>query len=207
MPSLETLGVFFGASVLLALSPGPDNFFVLLHSALHGRKAGMLIVLGLCTGLLGHTAAVALGLAALLAASETAFLVLKLCGAAYLLYLAWQAFSAPAQALAAEPARVQPGSMYRRGIFMNLTNPKVAMFFLAFLPQFTDPAQGAVARQVAVLGFAFIVATLLVFGAIAMFSGTLGALLQRSSVARRLLNWISGAVFVALAGRLAVQQR
>lgn len=207
MPSLQTLGLFFGASVLLALSPGPDNVFVMLHSALHGRKAGLLIVLGLCTGLLGHTAAVALGLAALLAASETAFLVLKLCGAAYLLYLAWQAFTAPAQTLAAEPARVRPGSMYRRGIFMNLTNPKVAMFFLAFLPQFTDPAQGAVAGQVAVLGFVFILATLLVFGAIAMFSGTLGALLQRSRAARRLLNWISGAVFVALAARLAMQQR
>ena len=96
MPSLDTSLAFFAASVLLALAPGPDNVFVLLHSAMHGRRAGLLVVAGLCSGLLFHTAAVALGLAALLAASATAFTVLKLCGAAYLLWLAWGAWNAPA---------------------------------------------------------------------------------------------------------------
>ena len=95
MLTLDTTLAFFGLSILLSLSPGPDNVFVLMQSATHGRKAGLLVTLGLCTGLIGHTAAVALGLAALLAASATAFTLLKLAGAAYLLYLAWGAFRAP----------------------------------------------------------------------------------------------------------------
>ena len=91
MLTFQTLLTFFAASVLLALSPGPDNVFVLLHSAVHGRKAGLLVVLGLCTGLLFHTAAVALGLAAVFATSALAFTALKLLGAAYLVWLAWGA--------------------------------------------------------------------------------------------------------------------
>ncbi len=90
MPTFDTTLTFFAASVLLALAPGPDNVFVLLHSAVHGKRAGLLVVLGLCSGLLFHTAAVALGLAAVFAASNTAFTVLKLCGAGYLLWLAWR---------------------------------------------------------------------------------------------------------------------
>ena len=95
MPSIETLVAFFGVSVLLALTPGPDNLFVLLQSAQRGWRAGMCVVLGLCLGLIGHTAAVALGLAAVFAASTLAFTVLKLLGAAYLAWLAWGALRAP----------------------------------------------------------------------------------------------------------------
>lgn len=210
MPSLQTALAFFAVSALLALSPGPDNVFVLLQSAMRGPRAGLLVVLGLCTGLVVHTGAVALGLAAVFAASAGAFTALKWIGAAYLLYLAWQAFRAPVDAAAAGGeggAAPAGGRMYWRGVVMNLTNPKVAIFFLAFLPQFADPARGPIAPQLLGLGAIFILATLLVFGAIALGSGWFGTLLQRSARARRALNWLAGTVFVALAARLATAQR
>ncbi|AOB29535.1 threonine transporter RhtB [Bordetella sp. H567] len=208
MPDLHTLTTFFGIAVLLALSPGPDNLFVLMQSALWGRSAGLMVVLGLCTGLLGHTAAVAVGLAAVFAASPLAFTVLKWAGAAYLAYLAWQAFRAPAGAAGrATPPRMKPAALYARGIVMNLTNPKVLLFFLAFLPQFATPAAGPVGPQIVVLGGVFMLATLLVFGAIAFFSGAAGALLQRSARARRILYTCAGLVFAGLALRLATSVR
>ncbi|MFO1229776.1 LysE family translocator [Diaphorobacter limosus] len=214
MPSIETLIAFFGVSVLLALTPGPDNIFVLLQSAQRGWRAGMCVVLGLCLGLVGHTAAVALGLAAVFAASGMAFTVLKVVGAAYLAWLAWGALRAPASVHEAPPggAAAAGGNggalrMVGRGVVMNLTNPKVLVFFLAFLPQFADPAQGGMARQIMLLGLVFMLATLLVFGAIACFSGAFGALLQRSARAQRLLNRVAGLVFLGLALRLATAQR
>ena len=215
MPAIETLVAFFGVCVLLALTPGPDNIFVLLQSAQRGWRAGMCVVLGLCLGLVGHTAAVALGLAAVFAASAMAFTVLKICGAAYLAWLAWGALRAPASVPEAPPggAAGAPRStggvlhMVGRGVVMNLTNPKVLVFFLAFLPQFADPARGAVAPQIMLLGLVFMLATFLVFGAIACFSGAFGALLQRSARAQRLLNRMAGLVFLGLAVRLATAQR
>ena len=214
MPSIETLVAFFGVSVLLALTPGPDNIFVLLQSAQRGWRAGMCVVLGLCLGLVGHTAAVALGLAAVFAASGMAFTVLKVVGAAYLAWLAWGALRAPASVHEAPPggAAAAGGNggalrMVGRGVVMNLTNPKVLVFFLAFLPQFADPAQGGMARQIMLLGLVFMLATLLVFGAIPCFSGAFGALLQRSARAQRLLNRVAGLVFLGLALRLATAQR
>lgn len=208
MVSFDTLIAFFGIAVLLALTPGPDNLFVLMQSAIWGRRAGIFVVLGLCTGLLGHTAAVALGLAAVFAASPYAFTALKLIGAAYLLYLAWQVLRAPVHAEEGKrPEPMRAAALYRRGIVMNLTNPKVLLFFFAFLPQFTSPARGSVGLQTVELGAVFIVATLLVFGAIAFFSGAFGELLQRSVTARRWLNRIAGLVFIGLALRLATASR
>lgn len=208
MLPLDTSLAFFGISVLLGLSPGPDNVFVLMQSATHGRRAGLLVTLGLCLGLVGHTAAVALGLAALLAASPTAFTVLKLCGAAYLLYLAWGALRAPVGRLATqEVPALRPWRMVGRGLVMNLSNPKVGIFFLAFLPQFVQPGAGPVALQVAWLGALFMVATLLVFGGFAWFAGWVGGALRHSARAQRALNWLAGTVFVALALRLAAAQR
>jgi threonine/homoserine/homoserine lactone efflux protein len=199
---------FFAVSVLLALAPGPDNVFVLIQSALRGPGAGLRVVLGLCTGLLVHTAAVAAGLAALFAASATAFTVVKWFGAGYLVWLAWQALRAPVLDPGAPQAAPADGwAMYRRGIVMNLSNPKVAIFFLAFLPQFTDPARGAIWPQVSALGALFIVATLLVFGGIAWFAGSLGQRLRRSPRVQHALNRIAGGVFLLLALRLAVAER
>lgn len=200
---------FFGIAVLLALAPGPDNLFVLMQAAMWGKAAGMVVVLGLCTGLIGHTVAVAVGLAAIFATSETAFTVLKLVGAAYLLYLAWGAFKAPAVAAddTSKAPRLPYGTLFRRGIIMNLTNPKVSLFFLAFLPQFTSPARGSVALQTISLGALFMLATLLVFGAIAFFSGAFGQILQKSPKAQLWLNRIAGIVFIGLALRLVFSQR
>jgi threonine/homoserine/homoserine lactone efflux protein len=208
MPAFDTILSFFAASVLLALAPGPDNLFVLLHAAQHGRRAGILVVLGLCSGLLFHTAAVALGLAAVLATSVTAFTVVKLCGAAYLMWLAWGAWHAPVgMGEAGRTVAMAAGKTYARGVVMNVTNPKVAIFFLAFLPQFADPARGNVAVQVLWLGAVFMLATLLTFGTIAWFAGRFGDALRRSARAQRMLNRTASVVFVGLALKLALAQR
>ena len=199
MPAVDLLATFFVAALLLALAPGPDNLFVLTQSATGGKGAGLSVTLGLCTGLVGHTLAVVLGVAALVKASAVAFTALKLVGAGYLLYLAWQAFRAPATPLAAVAAAPGYGRLYRRGIVMNLTNPKVSLFFLAFLPQFADPARGPLAPQLLLLGGLFIVATLLVFGAVALLAGSLGDRLNRSPGLQRLLNRLAATVFVGLA--------
>ncbi len=207
LPLNESL-TFLGVALLLGVTPGPDNVFVLMQSATHGRRAGLLVTLGLCTGLLAHTAAVALGLAAVLAASATAFTVLKLAGAAYLLYLAWGAWHAPVGNMGGETLTpVQPGRMYMRGVLMNLSNPKVAIFFLAFLPQFVQPDAGPVAAQVAWLGLLFIVATLLVFGGFAWFASLIGGWLRGSTRAQQVLNRLAAAVFADLALRLAFSER
>ncbi len=208
MPTYHTLMAFFATSLLLALAPGPDNLFVLTQSALRGKAAGLAVTLGLCTGLTVHTTAVALGLAALFAASAMAFTVLKLCGAAYLLWLAWQAFRASSTALrAAAPSRLTGWQLYRRGIVMNITNPKVSIFFLAFLPQFADPARGPLTLQILLLGAIFILATIVIFGGIALLAGVLGDRLTRSPGLQRVMNRMTGAIFTALALRLALGER
>jgi threonine/homoserine/homoserine lactone efflux protein len=199
---------FFIAAVLLAASPGPDNLFVLMQSATHGPRTGLTVTLGLCTGLIGHTAAVALGLAALLATSVWLFWALKILGAAYLLYLAWGAWHAGAAGLeAARTPALSPWQAYGRGVLMNLSNPKVALFFLAFLPQFVDPARGSVALQILQLGVLFMLATLLTFGAFALFAGWIGQGLRTSARAQRALNRTAAIVFAALAARLALISR
>src|SRR5690606_27616688 len=208
MLPFDTLLAFFGIAVLLALAPGPDNLFVLMQSALWGRRAGLFVVLGLCTGLLGHTAAVAAGLAAMFAASPMAFTAMKLAGAAYLAYLAWQALRDPGTAAQSErPPALSRGALYRRGSIMSLANSTGLLFFCAFLPQFVAPAHGPVGLQIVVLGAVFMLATLLVFGAIAFFSGAFGQLLQRSPTASRWLNRLAGMVFLGLAVRLATASR
>ena len=210
MLSPESALAFFSLAIVLALAPGPDNLFVLMISAAEGRRAGFAVVAGLMVGVMGHTLAVALGLAALFAASATAFTVLKLAGAAYLLYLAWGAWRAPASLGApGEPAqRAQAWPrLVGRGVVMNLTNPKVLLFFLALLPQFVKPAQGSVAGQIVALGALFIVAGSLVFGAIVLAAGALRERLARSARAQRLLNRSAAVVFAGLALRLATAQR
>lgn len=204
----QVIIVFFAASVMLGLAPGPDNLFVLAQSALQGPAAGLVVTAGLCTGLLVHTTAVAVGVAALIQGSVFAFTLLKAAGAAYLLYLAWQAFRSSTRP-PGDPARGRLGSgqLYRRGIIMNITNPKVTMFFLAFLPQFVDPGRGAVTSQFIQLGVLFIVATVLVFGSVALLAGSMGAWLSRSETAQRALNIAAGCLFVGLAVRLAFVSR
>jgi threonine/homoserine/homoserine lactone efflux protein len=207
MIPIESLLTFFAASVLLALAPGPDNIFVLAQSALYGRKAGLLVTLGLCTGLLGHTFAVVVGVAAIFQASAVAFTALKVAGAGYLLYLAWQAFRATTRAQAGTVVALDGWQLYRRGIIMNLTNPKVSIFFLAFLPQFADPGRGSLAGQLLTLGGLFIAAALIVFSGAAVAAASIGRWLQHSPRAQILMNRVAGAIFSALALKLLVTER
>lgn len=205
MIPFDALATFAVASILLDLAPGPDNIFVLTQSALYGRRAGFMVTLGLCTGLVVHTSLVAFGVAALIQASPVAFTVLKTVGAGYLLYLAWGAFRTRASAL---PADGVPGltslQYYRRGIIMNVSNPKVSVFFLAFLPQFADPANGPMAPQIFLLGAIFMALALVIFGAIAILAGTLGDQLRRSPRIQVNMNRVVGLVFVVLALKLLI---
>ena len=199
----ETVVTFFTASVILALVPGPDNIFVLTQSALHGRVSGLWVTLGLCTGLVVHTTAVALGVAVIFQVSAMAFFLLKIVGACYLLYLAWQAFRVSAtQTISGENSGMNRGRLYRRGIIMNVTNPKVSIFFLAFLPQFVDPVRGPLTLQIVTLGFIFIIATVLIFGSVALLAGTIGEWLNTSPKAQLVLNKVAGFVFLGLALKL-----
>lgn len=208
MVPVETQLVFFMASLLLALTPGPDNLFVLAQAAQHGKRAGITVTTGLCTGLLIHTAAVALGVAAVFQASALAFALLKYIGAAYLLYLAYLSFTAGAEASDGQrTAHLNFAGLYRRGIIMNVTNPKVSLFFLAFLPQFTDPARGPLVPQILLLGLLFILSTILVFGGISLLAGGIGSRLRKSAKAQILLNRIAAGVFVSLAVKLAMAKR
>lgn len=208
MLDAATLAIFTSASILLALAPGPDNIFVLTQSALKGRLVGIVVTLGLCTGLIVHTSAVALGVAAVFQASALAFNLLKFAGAAYLLYLAWGAFRAGASELSAETSReTSLWRYYLRGIIMNVTNPKVSIFFLAFLPQFTDPAKGRLPLQIGLLGLVFIGATLMVFGGFSLLAAVIGDWLRRSARAQLILNKTAGIIFAALAVKLATATR
>ncbi len=211
MLPLDTLLAFATASLLLALAPGPDNIFVLTQSALHGKGAGMMVTLGLCTGLIAHTLAVALGVAVLFQTSALAFTILKLVGAAYLVYLAWQAFRAGSLTIASKSEEKQQAislaKLYRRGIIMNITNPKVSIFFLAFLPQFTHAEHGAVAGQMVALGGVFMVVALIVFFIIAVLASKLGGWLNRSQRVQRTMNRMAAGVFLGLAIKLALTER
>ena len=205
---VETVLTFFMAAVILALAPGPDNIFVLTQSALYGKASGLWVTLGLCTGLIVHTTAVALGVAVIFQVSAVAFSVLKTVGACYLLYLAWHAFRASAARLdSGENRDISFSRLYRRGIIMNVTNPKVSIFFLAFLPQFADPGRGSLTLQIILLGFIFFLSTVLIFGSVALLAGTLGEWLNKSSKAQLVLNRVAGTVFIALAFKLITTQR
>lgn len=203
----DVLLTYFAACLVLAVTPGPDNIFVLTQAALRGKKAGVLVVLGLCTGLVVHTTAVSLGVAVIFQTSALAFTLLKLAGAGYLIYLAWGAFRAGATVIDGEKSALTHAQLFRRGIIMNVTNPKVTIFFLAFLPQFADPARGALSLQMMLFGGLFIVSTVLVFGTIALAAGALGEWLKRSERVQKVMNRAAGVVFVGLAAKLLLAER
>ena len=200
--------MFFVASILLALAPGPDNIFVITMAALRGSIAGLIVTLGLCTGLVVHTTVVALGIATLFHTSMTAFTILKTIGALYLLYLAWLAFrNKKEEAQVDRKTNYSRWKLYCRGIIMNVTNPKVSIFFLAFLPQFVNPGNGRLTLQFLILGGVFIISTILVFGVIAVLAGVLGKQLINSDRMKRTMNRIAGTVFIALALKLVTTER
>lgn len=200
-----SLTEFAVAALLLAVAPGPDNMFVATHAAVYGARSGLLVTLGLCTGLVVHTLAVACGLAALLRTTPALLLAIRLVGAAYLLYLAGLAIRAayaPSPLDANGPTQESQRSafaLYRRGVWMNLSNPKVALFFAALLPQFVDPSRGSPWLQTLLLGAVFAAATLIVFGGIACAAGWAGSQWLRSPRAVRGGHCASALVFVAIA--------
>jgi threonine/homoserine/homoserine lactone efflux protein len=208
MLDIQTLVMFITASTLLALAPGPDNLFVLTQSMVRGAKAGIAITLGLCSGLVFHTLAVALGVAVIFQTSALAFSLLKFVGAGYLLYLAYLSFKdASKTKLSADKLSLSLGALYRRGILMNVTNPKVSIFFLAFLPQFTHPEAGSVTVQVFVLGATFMVCALCVFSLISLLAGRVGKWFAQTKNGESILNKVAGTVFGLLAIKLALSER
>ena len=220
---------FFIAALVIGIAPGPDNLFVLAQSATYGARLGFCIILGLCTGIAIHTCLLVAGVSALIAASPTAFFVIQCLGAAYLLYLAYKSFGVRAGVVVSSEFEIRNSeschpernaveskdpvkssdaisgvpsarSLYMRGIIMNLTNPKVILFVLSLIPpavRLDRPIHPSL--QMAIFGGEFILATMIVFGSIALLAGTVKKFLLTSPKANRNLNWFSGAVFVFLA--------
>ena len=208
MIPIDVLAAFCATALLLAFVPGPDNLFVLTQSAMHGARTGIVLTLGLSTGLAVYSAATAFGIGAVVYTSPVAFNALKVFGAIYLLYLAWQAVNArPASVGTRAPVAESTGRAYRRGIIMNLMNPKIAVFFLAFLPQFASPARGSLSTQSLMLGALFILCSLCAFFAISAAAVWLSGWLRRSDRSQILLNRVAAAVFVGLAFKLATTPR
>ena len=205
-PELFFSFVIFG--IIAAVTPGPNNVMLTTTGLNFGVRRGIPHLLGVCIGFPVMLALIGLGFGTLFQIFPLLHEIIKIIGVVYLLYLAWQAFSAPGSPLTADkqPA-VQRRKLYFRGVVMNVTNPKVSIFFLAFLPQFISPLRGSVVVQTLVLGATFAVATILVFGGVALFAGALGQALSRSDRAQRILNRLAGAVFVALALKLLVTER
>ncbi|MCR8919525.1 LysE family translocator [Parasutterella secunda] len=192
------------AAAVLAVAPGPDNLFVLLQSAMYGSRAGIFVTLGLCVGVFIQTLLAAFGVAAVVAASPTLLMIIQFAGAAYLLYLAWGAWNAPVGGESGESSKKYPRltsfQLWRRGILMNITNPKVLIFFLAFFPQFIikGSTESQVMVQMLIMGMTFLVCTLVVFSAIAWCAGTLADRL-RSPKVQTILNKVSAVIFTVLA--------
>ena len=214
---------FFIAAIVIGIAPGPDNLFVLAQSATYGARAGFCVILGLCTGIAVQTCLLVAGVSALIAASPTAFFVMQCLGAAYLLYLAYKSFQVRAGVVqldesgetrdesdagsemrsanvGAEGVGLPLYRLYLRGIIMNMTNPKVIIFILSLIPpavRLDRPIHPSL--QTAIFGAEFILATMIVFGSIALLAGTVKKYLLNSPKANRNLNWFSGCVFVLLA--------
>jgi threonine/homoserine/homoserine lactone efflux protein len=208
MPDFSTLVPFLCAALALNLTPGADMTYVIARAATQGRSAGLAASFGVALGSLGHTLLAAFGVAALVARSGAAFLAVKAVGAAYLLFLAVKAFRAGAQAARLQTLpRVGTGRVFAEGALTNLVNPKVALFILAFLPQFVDPHRGAVALQILVLGTIFNIGGTTVNSVVAISAGAAAGMLRESARFSRWLNRISGLVFVGLALRVAFAER
>ena len=208
MIPLDGMFVFLGVAAALAAVPGPDNIFVLTQSALHGRVAGLIVTFGLASGLMFHTTAVALGVAVIFQTSQYAFVALKYAGAVYLIYLAWRAFTASkSQFYGAETHSETALKQFIRGLLMNIANPKITIFFLAFLPQFVDPINGSIIAQFYQLGALMVVTTIVIFGTVALAAGTLGHWIKGSPRTQVWLNRVSGIVFLSLALKLALTEK
>jgi threonine/homoserine/homoserine lactone efflux protein len=213
MPGLDNFLLFAAASVVLVLTPGPNLLYLISRTLCQGRSAGIVSLAGTASGFIVHILAAALGLSALLIAVPLAYDAVRWAGAAYLLWLAWDAVRPAARAGAGgmfAPARLPdaaPGRLYRMGLLTSILNPKVALFYLALFPQFVEPARGSVLGQSLVLGATQIVITV---------AGDLAFILSAAAVARWLATrpawavaqrWVLGSVFAGIALKLALDER
>ena len=199
MAGIHDLWAFLAASVLLWLTPGPDTMYILARSIAQGRRAGVLSALGIGSGLLIHTLLAAFGLSAILAASAWAFAAVKTAGAVYLIYLGVQALRKKAGTLAApDLGPMGDWRVYRQGVVTNTLNPKVAIFFLAFLPQFVDPAAGRGPVPFLVLGAIFVVGGTLWCVGQAVCAASATRTIRRNPALLGWLERLSGCVYIAL---------
>jgi threonine/homoserine/homoserine lactone efflux protein len=206
------LALFVAASLAVIVAPGPDNIYVLTRGIAQGRKVALASAWGMCSGLLFHTTLAAVGLSAILARSAGALLLVKYIGAAYLVYLGIRAllsreeFSPSAERIFTVKLR----NFFLQGLTMNLLNPKVAVFFMAFLPQFVSPSvgtAGSAALRLVALGLVFALLSVVIFSAIALFSGVVGDRLSRNPRFATALQWSTAFVLVGLGVRLALSGR
>ncbi len=202
---INTFIYFLTASVLITLAPGPDNMYLLAKSLASGAKSGVALSGGLASGIVFHTGLVMLGAAALIKASPLAFMALKFVGAGYLLYLAWQAFHEQGDLeLGQDIDALAYGALYRRGILMNVLNPKVLLFFLAFLPQFVDTGSEQMALHIALLGAVFALQAFIIFALIAICAGRVRRFISRTRNLNRVLGVVQGIVLVIIAAAIIV---
>jgi len=199
---------FLGAAIVVTLMPGPDNLFTLAQSITKGKKAGISTTLGLCTGLLVHITAATVGITAVIYHSVVAFTVVKYVGAAYLLFLAYKSFKEKGSNFNLNnDDSLDYKSLYKKGIIMNLLNPKVSLFFLAFFPQFVNYKNGHVSVQMLIFGILFLAQALLIFSLISLFAGKVGQFLRRNPSFSKKINLIQGSLFTLIGLKIAFSQK
>lgn len=207
MPEKTAFLTFLFAAFMLNIAPGPDMLYVIGRSLGQGRKAGIVSALGIFVGCWVHILAAAFGIAALLRSSPVAFNVVRYAGAAYLVYLGIKMIVQRSNLAQQQPKPASLISIFRQGVITNVLNPKVALFFLAFLPQFVDAYRGSVVWQILLLGLIFNVGGTAVNLGVAYAGGTLGELLRRNARFARMQQWFTGLVFIGLGARLAWQRQ
>jgi len=204
MIDLRTLGVFAAAAFLLLMTPGPAVLYIVTRSVEQGRRAGLISVLGICTGTLAHVAAAALGISALLVASRHAFDVLRYLGAAYLIGLGLRTLSRRETAAGAAGApRASLRRIFGQGVIVNLLNPHTALFFFAFLPQFVDPSKGAVPLQIVTLGLLFVLMSAMTDAVWAIGAGTAGDWIRGNRRFTRVQRYVTGGALIGLGAAAA----
>lgn len=209
MIDFTSLYMFIAASFLLCLAPGPDNIYVLTQGMTKSKKAAIVTTLGLCSGIIIHTSAAAFGISVVFQTSQVAFNLVKYIGAAYLLYIAYQAFRHRNEKidLSVQDSNNELKKLYIKGFFMNVLNPKVSIFFLAFLPQFVNPQLGNVPMQMIILGLVFMALTVIVFSSIGIAGNMLSSKLMENPSISKVLNILTSFVLGALAVKLALSSR
>ena len=205
MFGIHDFGLFLAAGILLNLTPGPDTAYILGRSIAQGREAGIASALGICVGSIFHTCAAALGLSAILATSALAFVAIKLLGGAYLIFLGIKMLLDRRKHLSLPTnfRRRTIAAAFRQGVFTNILNPKVALFFLAFLPQFIDPASNMKVLAFLALGLTFVTTGTIWCLVLAWFASVFSERLRGNETIEQWLNRAAGALFVFLGLRLA----